>query len=262
MRWLRKHFGPIEKGYAVYSLRHPLTQREYIGMSKDVEDRLRDHAENIRHKRYSRYGVDLFLDVDSILDLKLEILGRFKTRHACAYFEDSMIKTRKPAYNVGEDGRGNHEGLRDVMSVHGKKTRHFLGPRSDPKPVRCVTTGEVFPSISDAAKRYGCTPANVSKNCRHICHNTAGLLFEFAEARHRKGLPKRATSTCWGRVLCVTTGEIFKDSKGAREKYDIPSSTLSQHLSGKFTHARGLVFKRLPNENGLLTKSPSKGRLS
>lgn len=49
------------------------------------------------------------------------------------------------------------------------------------KPVRCLETGRVFPSIKVAAATTGANPSNISAVCRGQRKHTLGLHFEFVE---------------------------------------------------------------------------------
>ena len=52
-------------------------------------------------------------------------------------------------------------------------------PRS--KAVRCLDTGEIYPSASVAAKKIGVDPSNVSKAVRGVQQTAGGFRWEFAK---------------------------------------------------------------------------------
>lgn len=47
------------------------------------------------------------------------------------------------------------------------------------KPVRCITTGETFPSAVEAAKKYGIDKSGISKCCKGIAKHCGGKEWAF-----------------------------------------------------------------------------------
>lgn len=87
-----------------------------------------------------------------------------------------------------EDRRKQLERLRKInlgstMSDERKKALSVLKTgRPNPKtwkPVVCVTTGEVFKSVSEAAIKTLCDPAHVVKCCKGKLKTTKGLGFQY-----------------------------------------------------------------------------------
>jgi len=110
------------------------------------------------------------------------------------------------------------------------------------KKIICLTTGEVFKSQTKACEKYNISVANLSSCCRKI-HKSAGrstttkeyLLWMFYDEYLIKNqqlgwLEEYINShTCGNviKVICLTTGEIFKSQTVAGEKYNISPSGIS-----------------------------------
>ena len=39
-------------------------------------------------------------------------------------------------------------------------------PSHNRKKVKCITTGEIFDSITEASKKYKCKPSHIIQNCK------------------------------------------------------------------------------------------------
>lgn len=73
--------------------------------------------------------------------------------------------------------RRKGKGLRTIPEATRQKMRENHAGGAEAKPVVCLDTGTVYPSINDAAKATGIDKSPISRCCRGVKHyNTAGGL--------------------------------------------------------------------------------------
>lgn len=124
------------------------------------------------------------------------------------------------------------------------------------KKVVCLTTGEIFESVSDACEKYNLGKSNVSKCCQgDENYNHCGKLengipltwryYEDYEKLDKKNInkilseslkPKKHAQT---KVMCITTNKIFDSIKEANKYYGLSPNNrdIGQVCSGKRKHA-------------------------
>ena len=95
-------------------------------------------------------------------------------------------KTKEHAAAAGKAGGAARRGIKQdgnwiAKRVATMKERgHYKMPTLQ-KPVICLTDGEKFSSVSDAAKKYNLPKDYVSSVCRGKRRQTKGLVFKFTE---------------------------------------------------------------------------------
>ncbi len=114
-------------------------------------------------------------------------------------------------------------------------------PTIKPRPVRCITTGQTFSSISAAANAIAAPPSNVSSHLLHGSPRTVkGHTFEYVydeaqEHRHHKTTPRA--------VRCITDGQTFPSITKAAKHYGIAPANLHSHLHGSLRHVGRKTFE-------------------
>lgn len=100
--------------------------------------------------------------------------------------DEHKEKLRERAKNRSEEYlRKIGEASRRTMANPEIKQRMILHQNN--KAVRCVELGEVFYSMSEAARRTGASAGNISKVCHGVIKTTGGYHWEFVDAR--RGTP-------------------------------------------------------------------------
>ncbi len=116
------------------------------------------------------------------------------------------------------------------------------------RPVLCVETGQVFPTIRDCSEKTGIPYMTIS-NCIRRKNATRGVHFAFTDEEftprisRKKKQPKRSVKKYI--FLCVDTNEQFDSAKECYEKYNIPSNTFYYAIRNK-KPVRGLMFEKVP----------------
>lgn len=133
------------------------------------------------NKHFNCYGdcAD-FLGIDSS-NIRKCCVGEQNTAggyHIC--FEETFDENNNPYFGKPR-GRvsskaGKKQGITDKTIERIKKFNSVvLG-----KPVRCLETGEIFPTAQEAADKFGTTKSVVVAVCRGLKHSTKGHTFEYA----------------------------------------------------------------------------------
>jgi hypothetical protein len=131
-----------------------------------------------------------------------------------------------------------------------KRTPKAKTPRIKPRPIRCITTGQTFPSINAAARAIAAPPSNVSSHLLHGSPRTVrGHTFEYIETP----IPSTPTAPITRKprshrtvprpVRCITDGQTFPSITKAAKHYGIAPSNLHSHLHGSLKHVGRKTFE-------------------
>lgn len=118
--------------------------------------------------------------------------------------------------------------------------------------VFCLSTNELFDSMSDAARKYGIMSSNISTCCAGGVHyvgtNEAGTRLvwvyyedylnmtddEIAEKLHRARNTRKGKYSGKSKpVTCLNTGEVFESARIAAEYYSVDNSSLCKVCRGQ-----------------------------
>lgn len=183
--------------FTVYVHINKINGKRYVGITSQVpEARWQNGMGYKRNKHFSdaiaRYGWDSFEHVIVVDNV---------TKDVAVALERSLITEYKTqdkhyGYNITDGGEHFKHSSESRSLMSQRRAGKGRGPFSpehiarikknhkggaDGRLVRCIETGEVFPSINDAARAKGTNKKGVSGCCRKVEHyNTAGgLHWEF-----------------------------------------------------------------------------------
>lgn len=144
-----KHTG----NYSVYMHVTP-EEKLYIGMTQDIEKRYGSNGNNYRTqpfynaiKKYGWNNIDHEAIANDISEEEAE-----KLEHEAIV----ALNAKENGYNQNDGGGGN-----------------------DKKPVRCITDGNVYESLTETAEYYNMGKDFVCKVCKGVVHSAKGLQFEY-----------------------------------------------------------------------------------
>ena len=131
----------IKKIIGIYQITCMANGKRYIGQSIDIKRRFNQHRRKPPYQMredLERFGIDAF---------KFEILEECAPNELDKK-ETAYMNELQPEYNIKTEGRGISDEAREKLrALHTGKKRPIIS-----RQVKCVETGEVFESISAAAK--------------------------------------------------------------------------------------------------------------
>jgi hypothetical protein len=112
-------------------------------------------------------------------------------------------------------------------------------PRTHALGVRCIETGEVFPSLVTTAKAHKIRPSNLSDHLKGIHHTVGGRTYEYAP--EAPSAQKRTTTK--QPIRCIDTGETFPSLTQTAKAHNISTNGLSLHLRGIQSNVGGKKYE-------------------
>ena len=115
--------------------------------------------------------------------------------------------------------------LDEIKENHNKKCSN---------QVRCVETGEIFPSITECAKHFNTSSGNINTVCKgnKTYHTIRGYHLEFVDYKPRIR-----------KIICITTGEVFNTQKELAQRLNVSSSTIGDILTYQNGERNGMIYK-------------------
>ena len=113
------------------------------------------------------------------------------------------------------------------------------------KQVLCITTGEVFPSVREAAKKKEIVYSALYGKINFGRCTVAGLEFEYTDrpADYNSQTKKNDIAKYGAKaVICLDTGEEFPSSRSAAEYFGLYQASVSNCCRGAQKTAGGKVF--------------------
>lgn len=208
------------KGYTVYMHTTPSNKR-YIGITGQQPYnrwlRGKGYAKNDYFtKAINKYGWD---------NIKSETLYKHLTKEKALEKEIKLIReynttNRKYGYNISKGG--------DKINA---------------KKVICITTGDIFNSMAEAANKFKLSTQSISKNCtgerKSVGFYTHGQALQFAYYKEGKKYRERDIGNLQQtrRVVCTNTKEIFDTVNEAARKYELSQGSISKCCMGQIRSA-------------------------
>lgn len=108
------------------------------------------------------------------------------------------------------------------------------------RPIRCIETGIEYMHCAYAAKTFGVPQCSIQKVCGYPNRTWKGLHFEYIDSPLDRNL---LTGNHTGKVICVETGEIYRNAKDASIKNGLCPTQISVIIGLSNRTWRGLHFK-------------------
>ncbi|MBR3746904.1 MAG: GIY-YIG nuclease family protein [Selenomonadaceae bacterium] len=107
------------------------------------------------------------------------------------------------------------------------------------KPVRCVETGIVFPTVAEAAKAVGINNRTISAALNGQSFTAAGYHWEYADGRPANIRPEETRKPMKKPVRCIETGVIYASIAQAARAYGVYSTTIGHAVNGRYEKVCG-----------------------
>lgn len=137
-----------------------------------------------------------------------------------------------------------------AAGYHWKYADDEKGAERRNKPVICVETNEIFPTIQAASEHTGESTTVISRVLKGQVIS-AGYHWKYADEdnqnfvidREKRQDKRFGSNSHYIPIICVETGEVFESIKIAAEHFGIQKQNISAMLNGRSTTAGGLRFK-------------------
>lgn len=258
----------------IYMIRNKVDNKIYIGQSVDIKARWRVHLWKLRNNvhfnnrlqnSWNKYGEDSF---EFTILVSSNSFSRYELNELEEYYIlgfnscDSMFGYNYsyggecPVYN--SDRGKNFSGCNNPNyggTFHGdmEKIRKHLqtltrGKNNNAKPCICLNTGCVYECTLDAADFLGVSVLSIRRSCNNFSYPAAivedePIFFSYdiecnsaqkyleCKDKYNSRILNRSNNRS---VICITTGEVFRNMSDACNKYPfIDMSNLVKCCKGK-----------------------------
>lgn len=204
----------------------------------------------LKKSMMSNKQLRLFIDFDKInWNLAYQNSLKSKVIETCQMYNDGVLETNIIAQQLNISSStvwgylhiGTEIGIcnYDNKKLHDKKV-HINSGSFQPKEIICLTTGNVFNSISEANRFYGTNYSNISACCKNT-REYSGLhpvtrqrmiwmyYEDYINCLEEDIHKKIEITSSKGRITpvkCITTGELFDSLEQASKKFNIKTKQL------------------------------------
>lgn len=240
----------------IYRITNKINGKSYIGQSKNIERRFREHkyicsetnkSLAIAYKKYGRENFEFsILEECSIEDLDNR--------------EIYYIKALKPQYNrtSGGNGSANHYVSEETREILRRKAKEQWERLPEEEKQRIINTQLKKPAI-------GHIVTEATREKLRQCNLGKKQSKETIEKRKTTIMEKKKNGyvqTNEGhnkKVICIETGEIFQSLKEAENKCKL--TTLCGHLKGKYKTCKGKHYEYYQENSSVTTNDDECNRV-
>ena len=232
------------KKYLIYKHTNKINGKSYIGKTcQSVQERWRkdgigyQKSSPIFWQAIQKYGWDNF--EHSILEQNLsEKEVNEREKYWIKFYDCCVLDGKDKGYNIDRGGTGFSSELGSILSKQNWENEEYR--KIFCKPVICVNTQKIYPSIVEAANATGINKSGIAKACNKIHHsagtdsNNIPLQWEFyEEGKEYLFTNPKLQNKNLSKIICLTTGEIFDSISDASKKYGINHSCICGCFNGK-----------------------------
>lgn len=172
------------KNSGIYLIKNKKNNHKYIGKAKDINHRFHSHLWEAYAQKYKAYYYPLNCAIRkygkenfelSILEyIDIEEYDKIAGEREQYWIEYYNTYNDKQHYNQTQGGEGisgfKHPHTQEWKKAHSErmigKNNPQYGKHSNGKKVKCIETGEIFPSGRAAAKAMGLSPSVINEAIR------------------------------------------------------------------------------------------------
>lgn len=134
-------------------------------------------------------------------------------------------------------------GLKTGWSEDARRRVGEASKARESKAVRCITTGEVFPSMRQAEIAYGLGSSTVSTSI-YECRETGGYLFELVDVSSAIRAPSTKIDgrTVKRKITCITTGKMYNSLSAAARDCNIDATSVFNSILNN-RPVKGFLFE-------------------
>lgn len=201
----------------IYKITNTLNGKVYVGQSINVQERFYEHKRKLRlnqhfnkylQNAYNKHGE--YFEYELIEECTVADLDKREQYWIGFYRSDD----KKHGYNIMSGGQLNRP--------YAEQSKVLIS-----RPVLCIETGVVYPSVAEAQRETGVM--NISMACNGKLRHSKGFHWCFADEADKTHVVKvltRPIKLPCKKVVCIETGEVFGSMKEAAAKYGISASAV------------------------------------
>lgn len=226
----------LEKSFVVYLLTDLTNLKKYVGKTTQM---LKIRLSN--HRCHKKSYIGHAIRSHGWQNFKVEILEECATEAELNEREIYWIKTLNTkypnGYNLTDGGESGYK-----VSEKSRQLRSENSPCK--RPVRCLDTGEEFPSITAAAKHFKISRVTIGSVCRGEHIRVGGLKFEYVDMPLSEADKLREARKPIGKpIRCIDTNECFNTIAEAARYFHLDSGHISAVCCGHALSTGGLHFE-------------------
>lgn len=240
----------MDTNYTLYMHKNKINGKVYIGITKQNPPSKRwANGRGYIHNQHFYQAIQKYGWNEGFEHL---ILQENLIQEMACILEKELIKqydatNPNKGYNIADGGIHLGPTSFEKMTEWQRNNKKFGEDNVNSKKVRCIETGDIFGSISEACR--WCNSTKVGECCRGK-RNHAGvhptlkikLSWEYADENSEVNIKcntfqenqnKKLAHTSGKRVLCIETNEIFSSEAEACKAYGASRGTIGRACNGK-----------------------------
>ncbi len=227
-----------EKSCLIYLITNKVNGMQYVGQTIH---KLKHRIEH--HKRYNKSYLGNAIKSYGWENFEVAILEECNSPEELDEREIFWIKKLNckipNGYNLTD---GGHAPKGRYVSEHERNLRAEINPYK--RAVRCIDTGEIFPSVTAAGRHFNTNHSLISAVCRGKQITTAGHRFEYVDAPLSLEAKLRQPQKPHTRkVYCVELNRIFETIIEAANFCKTNAAHITQVCRGQRKRAGGYHWK-------------------
>ena len=233
------------KTQVIYKHQNLINNKIYIGQTCETLSDRWGHNGNryaksapLLQKAIQKYGQNNFSH--EVIENNIFSLEEANERekYQIKYYDCCVLDGKDKGYNLDRGGKGFTSEMASIISKQNQENEEYR--KIFCKPVICVNTQKIYPSIVEAAKDTGINKTGIAKACSKD-HHSAGVDNQgkmMQQEYYEEGKiytyedPKKQDKK-FTKVICITTNEIFDNITEAAKKYGVNRSCISACVYGK-----------------------------
>lgn len=233
----------------IYKITNKINGKKYIGQSKNIERRFKDHK---LYKRERNIPLKRALEKYGVVNFNYEVIELCQLEELDEK-EVYWIAKEKPEYNLCEGGKGNkgHKVSEETKKILSQKNKIYWENLPKDKKLKIIEN-----QLIGVAK--GHKVSEETKIKLRNCNLGKKQSIETIEKRKKTIKLKKENGYMQTNenhkksIMCIETSEIFDSLKSAQESHNL--TTLCGHLKGKYKTCKGKHYMYI-NDNSVTTNS-------
>lgn len=257
----------MEVNGVIYKIENKVNGKVYIGQTiAGFKKRIGEHVSALRHNRHNndylqrawnKHGEENFsysiletCDVDSLDDAEVFWIDYYRTFSESYNLESGGNKNKRHSkYSRKKMSKVMRERVKtpEFRKMIMERARKYSGKNNNrARKVICITTNEVFDTLTEASKKTGVRVQDIHKVCvgerittgiRTIGKPLQFAYYEEGKEYKLKEIPDNTKGNHPNarKIICINNGKVFDSIVSASEYFETPYDNIHQVLLGNNT---------------------------